>query len=697
MWLFFWAVIISALVLSLVVVDTTQELIVVEEDTVGKVVVKETFVSPYDDRAIIRRLQNLFQLLNVQHVVVWGHPLHSHTHSYIHEAFAAAAERSGIHTIWTNTAENCPVDNTVFITEGQVMEDMPASPKSWYMLHNCDKKPKNVPDNRITILQFYTYNCETKSWPMFDKFQRVCHDGSCVYMPWGTNILPHQDQFSHFLSKPNGDNTRVRIVGQSGDLYGVNIDKFVQALPNGMNERKASLPQDEMITYLREGDVAPALLNNWQKEHGYIPCRIMKNISYGRLGVTTSFTSHYMLHYHTIFAQDETELAYKWNDISEQDAKSKFTTSKQLVMERHTYLNRLELLLANLWARNTHVKNRTSIVHLTCHTGRIRHVDYVASQLHWDVTHVNLLTQEGASVHNMGTEMAYRLWQKYETLLNATDCVITSDTAPVARIILHNLPKFKGKLLVWVCNRFDYTETQDTLEAQVNNQEPWRNMLRDVTSNHSDQVRVVSYTKLERAYALQKGLCWDGPFADTVLKPVGNHVSTTPLLESGIPDYVQREKSKYLFIPPYLNDEKAVDYKYLDTHNIMYYRGRYMGPEDLKGFKAILHIPYAPSNLALFENLTRGIVYYLPSLEFLRELLSPHGNWFSGGLDNAEYSEWYDPFMSELFVYFDSWDDLKEKLAANAHIPLEEKTRRWAARETQQTLKQWEMLTTVWW
>ena len=106
-----------------------------------------------------------------------------------------------------------------------------------------------------------------------------------------------------------------------------------------------------------------------------------------------------------------------------------------------------------------------------------------------------------------------------------------------------------------------------------------------VTETYSDRVRVVSYTKIERAYALDKNTCWTGPFADAVIKPVGDQLSTTV---SGLPQEVQDRKGEYLFIPPYLNDEKLIDYHFLKSNGILHYRGRYNGPDDLIGFKAIL-------------------------------------------------------------------------------------------------------------
>jgi hypothetical protein len=155
---------------------------------------------------------------------------------------------------------------------------------------------------------------------------------------------------------------------------------------------------------------------------------------------------------------------------------------------------------------------------------------------------------------------------------------------------------------------------------------------------------------------------------------------------------ISKHKSSYVFIPPYINDTKCIDFEYLTSNNIKYYNGRYNGANDLIGFKCIVHIPYAASNLALFENLYRGIVYYIPSENFLKELLQKSNNWFSGGVERIFISEWYNETMNHLFIYFDSWLDLKNKLNNNKHETLVETTKMWAEHEISNNLNLWNIL-----
>lgn len=426
----------------------------------------------------------------------------------------------------------------------------------------------------------------------------------------------------------------------------------------------------------------------------------MKNISYGKVGVTNSVCSDYMLHHNTIFDENESLLGELFTEQNMTDvSKRKQEIAYKLVQQRHTYLNRLEFLLSSFKLnKDTHgyagyykPLNQTQplqVMHLTCHSGTTIHLDFIAKQLGWTINTVDLRQIWGETIYNMTSDRADKYWEIYKEQIMNSDVVISSDTAPMSRIVLEHLDEYKGKVIVWTCNRFDYSDNIEEFPDQG-----WYDLVESTTREHGDRVRMVSYTKIERIYATDMGVFWDGPFADMVLKPIGNELGPIPK-QSEIPVHIN--KSEYLFIPPYLNDEKLIDFKFLDDNGILYYRGRYNGPEDLIGFKAILHIPYAASNLALFENLQRGIPYYIPSISFMKDLLKIHG-WFSGGVNRFQYSEWYDINMRHLFAYFDSWEDLKNKINDNYHEPFSKVTKEWYASESESTLRQWSLLTTHWW
>ena len=91
-------------------------------------------------------------------VVLWGHKLHSHTHSYIHWGFKRAFERLGYKVYWLDKKDkisNLDLSNAIFITEGQVDQGMPLLKSSFYVLHNC-----NNPRYRNFIKQGNAFNLQ---------------------------------------------------------------------------------------------------------------------------------------------------------------------------------------------------------------------------------------------------------------------------------------------------------------------------------------------------------------------------------------------------------------------------------------------------------------------------------------------------------------------------------------------------------
>jgi len=48
------------------------------------------------------------------------------------------------------------------------------------------------------------------------------------------------------------------------------------------------------------------------------------------------------------------------------------------------------------------------------------------------------------------------IWSICKDAIQCADLVVTSDTAPLARVLFHHQSETKGKVVVWVCNRIDY-------------------------------------------------------------------------------------------------------------------------------------------------------------------------------------------------------------------------------------------------
>lgn len=332
------------------------------------------------------------------------------------------------------------------------------------------------------------------------------------------------------------------------------------------------------------------------------------------------------------------------------------------------------------------------ILHLTFHKGCKKEIESVAKALNCEVETWFIPglppyffdgTTRGNALYNIGHERAQRIWDLHKEYFEGFDLIITSDTAPLSRIFLQN--GFKKPLVIWICNRFDYCDTA-SLDCNFPDKE-YYDLFRQAL--HQDNVKIVSYTAYERYYAKSKGV----DVGSLLITPCALGLDTG-LSASSIPEGIVKPET--CFLPPYHNETQFMDFSSLLTKkSIPNYCGRYNGPLDLYDFKAIVHLPYAWSNLALFENMALGIPYFIPSKKFFKTL-SSQPNYFFPNLplpiknDLYTLSEWYSKEHEEIFTFFDSWDDLKTKLKTTNLPSLRQKIRDHAYKHKRTMLSRWQ-------
>ncbi|MDR3646404.1 MAG: hypothetical protein P4L22_02570, partial [Candidatus Babeliales bacterium] len=197
------------------------------------------------------------------------------------------------------------------------------------------------------------------------------------------------------------------------------------------------------------------------------------------------------------------------------------------------------------------------------------------------------------------------------------------------------------------------------------------------------------HSQFESYYAQKKGV----DFRNLIIKPISVF---RKIENSAIPKTVKKRET--FFIPAYHNNLEFMDLqKKCKELDIPVYCGRYNGPADIKSFKGIINLPGAWSNLALFENIQHGLVHFVPSREFIMTLSQQPNYWHPDSSflfkdRQFELSDWYTTDHKDIIVYFDSWQDLKEKtLNTNLEV-LKNNVRTFAAKHTKEMLKRWKSI-----
>lgn len=319
------------------------------------------------------------------------------------------------------------------------------------------------------------------------------------------------------------------------------------------------------------------------------------------------------------------------------------------------------------------------VLHISFHRGCQNDIEYISKKLNFELTFMTYTCDlsDGNDKYNITHEKAEYQWNKYKDYYNEFDIIITSDTAPISRIFLQN--NFEKKLIIWICNRFDYANQPTSFPDQE---------YYDLFNNArlKPNVSIIGYTPFEIYYA---NSIRHLSIENNVIKPIGKIANTYDTYTS---TPVENKSNTYI-IGPYHNDNLMMNLREkVESLGIPVYNGRYCGPKDLAEFAGMIHIPYAWSNLALFETIQMEIPYFIPSFTFFKELQSTKQNFFWSPpfiLEMLHLAEWYCDELKDVFIYFDSWDDLKIKIELFDRENHKKKLREYGDRHEAKMLELW--------
>ena len=317
-------------------------------------------------------------------IIIWGYPIHSHTHSYIHEAFYKAFKHMGYDVYWFH--DGCfPFDfnfnDCIFWTEGFADNNIPLNSTSTYFVHVCPS-PKKYLDAGVKKFIDVRYNHVWHKDHVYEytldksnaeKIGPGCYlekkkigesthvinnyhnyaisDYDKLYITWATNLLP--DEFNiddvnyprenaiYFCGNisPSGrcENTStftpfINESRQNGVPFHIN-DPFVNPLPN-----------EEVIRRTKNSILGVDVRGPEHLRNGYVPCRVFKSISWGHLGMTNSQEVFKELEGNCILEEDTARL---FHVAMERKTDLDFIRKSMMyVKENHTYINRIKSIMS---------------------------------------------------------------------------------------------------------------------------------------------------------------------------------------------------------------------------------------------------------------------------------------------------------------------------------------------------------------
>jgi hypothetical protein len=322
-------------------------------------------------------------------IIIWGYPLNSHTHSYIHGAWYKTFKHLGYETYWFHD-DNYPINfdysNCLFITEGYAEKNIPLEETSTYFVHICVNPSKYLDkgcrlidirfnvnqindcnysyefdkQNIIKIDEVSYYNKTANDDILSDQFKKGISNYESLYLSWATDLLPEEFNFDNRFIK------RQRKIYHVGSISESNIQelrKFGKAMSeNGIDfihrdpwsnpatwEEVKDMTQKSYIAPDLRGSAMRSDINGKvdtganHKLIGYIPCRIFKNISYGQIGATNSKAVKGLFGDLVVYNDDEYQLFYDAEKLK--DNHDYIFEQMKYVQENHTYINRVNTIM----------------------------------------------------------------------------------------------------------------------------------------------------------------------------------------------------------------------------------------------------------------------------------------------------------------------------------------------------------------
>lgn len=314
-------------------------------------------------------------------VIIWGHPLYSHTHSYIHQAFYETFKFLGYDTYWFHNEDypkDFDYDNTLYIGEGFADQNLPLNNTSCYFIMYCPSPKKYLDsggryiDVRMAAKNFkdhihdysldknkcekvglgcyfekaspiainYKNNYVDYNIPDFDKF----------YMSWATNLLPHEFNYEDCrLPRTNKiyfcGNLSNQGVCENMSTFKPFLDKCksnnIEFVHN--NSWANPLSKETVIELTKKSYLAVDIRGPEHLKNELLTCRICKNISYGQLGLTNSWAIYEALEGHCIYDSDTSNLFDL--GVQHREDHNFITKCMQYIKDNHTYVNRVQSIL----------------------------------------------------------------------------------------------------------------------------------------------------------------------------------------------------------------------------------------------------------------------------------------------------------------------------------------------------------------
>lgn len=230
--------------------------------------------------------------------IIWGLRNTRHSHRYIHKGFFETIKRNELSVYWLDDKkqnQSIVKEGDVVITAGVACRFLPVVKGAYYVLHNVESSKSNQISNKI-FLQVLTH--DSKGQKIGNSVATWSSSENTLYQPWG---LPEPPNF--WLNPPRERTNKENWIGAVWDNELKQGNKDVIHLymaslkQNGIKFKRfggtrsislGGLSSTKALQKVNQSAIGAAIVGDWQKKNGYVPCRAFKNIASGAVPISNS-------------------------------------------------------------------------------------------------------------------------------------------------------------------------------------------------------------------------------------------------------------------------------------------------------------------------------------------------------------------------------------------------------------------------
>ena len=231
----------------------------------------------------------------IKRVVLWGVNAPIHSHHYIHKGFFDVLQKLNINVQWfhdSKFSQNKLQKDDLIITVNIASKFLPIRNDVKYVFHNFEKI--DLDEKKYISLQVITKSTIIEANSLAVKFNGnswYFKKKNLLVQAWGTPILKE-----NFLEP--FDNRRNKYEFFIGSIWNNSLNqgnieeiKIYKKVIDNLGKKFVHgkyIPDWLMRQCVLSSPLSMSIIGKWQEENGYLPCRLFKGISLGKVGLINS-------------------------------------------------------------------------------------------------------------------------------------------------------------------------------------------------------------------------------------------------------------------------------------------------------------------------------------------------------------------------------------------------------------------------